>query len=139
MDETTRDGQPANQDRSASEIAQQLPQLVSRLVREELRLAQLEMAQKGKRAGVGAGMFGGGGVIALYGAAAVLAAAIVALAMVLPARASAGIVGGVLLAAAAGLAMSGRKQFQRVTPPVPRQATASVKADVDEIKERAQR
>jgi DNA invertase Pin-like site-specific DNA recombinase len=47
------------------EMVTQLAEQVSRLIREELRLAQAEMAQKGKRAGLGAGMFGGGGVAAL--------------------------------------------------------------------------
>src|SRR4029077_10036275 len=106
---------------------------------EELRLAQLEMTQKGKRAGIGAGMLGGGGVIALYGVAAVLAGAILALTLVLPAWASALIVGGALLAVSAVLALAGRKQVQQAMPPVPEQTQASVEADVKEIKERWQR
>ena len=89
MDERTREGRATPQDRPLSELARQLPEQVSRLVREELRLAQLEMTQKGKRAGLGAGMLGGGGIVALYGAAAILAAIILALAIVLPAWASA--------------------------------------------------
>jgi uncharacterized membrane protein YqjE len=139
MDETARDGPGAERDRTIGELARQLPEQVSRLVREELRLAQIEMTQKGKRAGLGAGMLGGGGVVALYGAAAVLAAIILALATVLPAWASALIVGGVLLVVAAGLAGLGRRQLGRATPPVPEQATASVGADVEEIKERMHR
>lgn len=58
---------------------------------------------------------------------------------VLPAWGCALIVGAVLLATAAGLAMLSRKQFQRATPPGPSQATAGVKADVEEIKQRAHR
>jgi membrane protein implicated in regulation of membrane protease activity len=108
-------------------------------VREELRLAQIEMTQKGKRAGLGAGMLGGGGLFALYGAAGVLAAAILALALVLPAWASALIVGGALLLVAAVLAALGRKRVQQAMPPVPQQTQASVEADVQEIKESVQR
>jgi membrane protein implicated in regulation of membrane protease activity len=108
-------------------------------VREELRLAQLEMTQKGKRAGIGAGMLGGGGVIALYGVAALLAGAILALTLVLPAWASALIVGGALLLVSAALAGLGRKRVQQAMPPVPQQTQASVEADVEEIKERVQR
>jgi uncharacterized membrane protein YqjE len=139
MDEAVRGGRRAGQDPTAGELARQLPEQISRLVREELRLAQLEMTQKGKRAGIGAGMLGGGGVIALYGVAAVLAAAILALTLVLPAWASALIVGGALLVVAAALAGLGRKRVQQAMPPVPQQAQASVEADAEEIKERVQR
>jgi uncharacterized membrane protein YqjE len=139
VNEGARGGHGAGQDATVGELARQLPEQISRLVREELKLAQIEMKQKGKRAGLGAGMLGSGGITALYGVAAVLAAIILALATVLPAWASALIVGGVLLAAAAVLAGLGRKRIQQAMPPVPRQAQASVEADVEEIKERVQR
>ena len=138
MNEAARGGRGAGQDATAGDLARQLPEQISRLVREELRLAQLEMTQKGKRAGIGAGMLGGG-VIALYGVAAVLAGAILALTLVLPAWASALIVGGALLGVSAVLALAGRKQVQQAMPPVPQQTQASVEADVEEIKERVQR
>jgi uncharacterized membrane protein YqjE len=137
--EAARAGRGARQDATVGELARQLPEQISRLVREELRLAQLEMTQKGKRAGIGAGMLGGGGVIALYGVAALLAAAILALALVLPAWASALIVGGALLLVSAALAGLGRKRVKQAMPPVPQQTQASVEADVEEIKERVQR
>jgi hypothetical protein len=137
--EAARGGRGAGQNATIGELARQLPEQISRLVREELRLAQLEMTQKGKRAGIGAGLLGGGGVIALYGVAALLAAAILALALVLPAWASALIVGGALLLVAAALARLGRKRVKQAMPPVPQQTQASVEADVEEIKERVQR
>ena len=130
---------PASPERSTGELVKLLSEQVSVLVRDELKLAQLEMTQKGKRAGIGAGMLGGGGVIALYGVAAVLAGAILALTLVLPAWASALIVGGALLGVSAVLALAGRKQVQQAMPPVPQQTQASVEADVEEIKERVQR
>lgn len=139
MDETARAHAGATHDLPASEVARQLPGQLSRLVREELRLAQIEMTQKGKRAGVGAGMLGGGGIVAGYGVAAILTAIILALAKVVPAWASALIVGGVLLAASAVFAGLGGKHLRRVKPPVPQQTASSVRADVEEIKERAQR
>jgi hypothetical protein len=129
----------ANQDRPIGDLAKQLSEQVSRLVREELRLAELEMTRKGKRLGRAAGMFGGGGVVALYGISAVVAAAILGLAKVVPAWGSALIVGGVLFAISGTLAVLGRKQLKRATPPVPRQTVDSVKADVEEIKERVHR
>ena len=137
--EAARGGRGPGKDATIGELARQLPEQISRLVREELRLAQLEMTQKGKRAGIGAGMLGGGGVIALYGVAALLAAAILALALVLPAWASALIVGGALLLVSAALAGMGRKRVKQAMPPVPQQTQASVEADVEEIKERVQR
>jgi uncharacterized membrane protein YqjE len=132
-------GRGPGKDPTVGELARQLPEQISRLVREELRLAQLEMTQKGKRAGIGAGMLGGGGVVALYGVAALLAGAILALTLVLPAWASALIVGGALLLVSAALAGLGRKRVQQAMPPVPQQTQASVEADVEEIKERVQR
>ena len=137
--EAARGGRGAAQDATAGELARQLPEQLSRLVREEFRLAQMEMTQKGKRAGIGAGLLGGGGLITLYGVAALLAAAILALALVLPAWASALIVGGALLLISAALAGLGRKRVKQAMPPVPQQTQASVEADVEEIKERVQR
>ncbi len=139
MDEGTRGVAAANQDRPIGDLAKELSEQVSRLVHEELRLAELEMTQKGKRLGFAAGMFGSGGVFALYGIAAILAAAILALAKVVPAWGSALIVAGALFAIAGTLAALGRRQMRRATPPVPRQTVDSVKADVEEIKERAHR
>jgi hypothetical protein len=56
-----------NSDRSVRELVQQLSNQTAALVRKEIRLAQLELQEKGKRAGLGAGMFGGSGLVALYG------------------------------------------------------------------------
>jgi uncharacterized membrane protein YqjE len=141
MNERTRgDAAPAmDQDRPIGDLAKQLSEQVSRLIREELRLAQLEMTRKGKQAGLGVALFGGGGVAALYGVAAILAAVILLLAKVMPAWGGALIVGGALLAASATLAAFGRMRVRRATPPVPQQTMGSVQADVEEIKERAHR
>src|SRR5258708_11928276 len=61
-------GQAAAQGHSTGELVKQVAEQVSVLVRDELKLAQLEMTRKGKQAGTGIGMLGGGGLIALYGA-----------------------------------------------------------------------
>jgi Putative Actinobacterial Holin-X, holin superfamily III len=140
MDESTGAAQPpASDDRPAGELVKQLSEQVSRLVRDELRLAQLEMTRKGKRAGVGIGMAGGGGLIALYGLAALIAGAVIALSLVLAAWLAALIAGAGLLLIAAILALLGKRQLQRATPPVPAGAVGSIKADVEEIKERTRR
>jgi uncharacterized membrane protein YqjE len=126
-------------DRPIGELVQQLSEQMSRLVREELRLAQVELTQKGKRAGLGAGLFGGSGLLSLYGVAAIIAGVALLLALVLPAWAAALIVGGALLAVAGVLALLGKRQVSEATPPAPQQTIDSVKADVEVVKERARR
>jgi uncharacterized membrane protein YqjE len=124
---------------STGELVRRLADDVSRLVRDELRLARLEMTQKGKRVGVGAGLLGGAGVVALLGGAALVAAAIVALALVLPWWASALIIGGVLLVVAGLLALMGRQQMSYATPPTPDQAIQSLRTDLDVMRESVRR
>jgi uncharacterized membrane protein YqjE len=133
-------GSPSHsQDRSTGELVKQLSEQVSTLVREELKLAQVEMASKGKQAGVGIGMFGGSALIALYGLGCLIACVIIAISGAVAAWLSALIVGVALLALAGALALGGKGRLSRATPPAPKQALASVKADVDTIKERAHR
>ena len=112
---------------------------VSVLIRDEMKLAQLEMASKGKQAALGAGMFGASGVVAVYGVGCLLACAIIAISGVVAAWLAALIVGAALLAAAGVAALLGRRRMRRAAPPLPEQAVAGVKADIEEIKERAHR
>src|SRR4030088_775345 len=102
MDHNVTGSQPARaQDRPAGELVNDLSEQISRLVRDELRLAQLEMTRKGKQAGLGAGMLAGGGVIALYGLGCLIACVIIAVAAAVAAWLAALIVGAALLLAAA--------------------------------------
>jgi uncharacterized membrane protein YqjE len=126
-------------ERSTGELIKQMSEQVSTLVRDELKLAQLEMTRKGKQAGVGAGMLGGGGVIALYGIGCLIACAIIAISRELAPWLSALVVGAALLAVAGIAALIGKSRLQKATPPIPQEAVQSVKADVDEIKERTHR
>jgi hypothetical protein len=130
---------PASQERSTGELVKLLSEQVSVLVRDELKLAQLEMTRKGKQAGVGAGMLGGSGVVALYGVGCLLACAIIALSGVVAAWLAALIVGAALLAAAAAAALVGKGRLQKATPPVPEETVDSIKTDIEEITERARR
>jgi uncharacterized membrane protein YqjE len=140
MAEPDGTAQPAvGPDASAGELVKQLTEQVSRLIRDELKLAEYEMTRKAKRMGRGAGMFGGSGLVALYGIGCLLAAAIIGLASVLPAWAAALIVGGALLVIAGVAALMGKSQVSKAVPPMPEQTVQSVKADVEEIKERAHR
>ena len=125
---------PATADqRSTAELVKLAAEQISTLVRDELKLAQVELTEKGKRAGVGVGMFGGAGIVALYGVGALLAALIIGLAAVMPAWLSALLVGVVLLAVAGVLALMGKSQVKQAVPPVPQDAVASVKADINTI------
>jgi hypothetical protein len=130
---------PASQERSTGELVKLLSEQVSVLVRDELKLAQLEMTRKGKQAGLGAGMLGGSGVVALYAVGCLIACAIIALSGVLAAWLAALIVGAVLLAVAGVAALIGKGRLRKATPPVPEETVSSVKADVEEIKESARR
>ena len=126
-------------ERSTGELVKLVAEQVSTLVRDELKLAQLEVVGKAKKAGSGAGMMGGGGLIALYGVACLIACAILAIAHAVPAWLAALIVGAALLLLAAIVAAVGRRHMKRATPPVPREAVESIKTDVDAVKESVSR
>jgi hypothetical protein len=123
----------ARSDQSTADLVKQAADQISRLVRDELRLAQAELTRKGKQAGVGVGMFGAAGIVALYGVTGLLAALVIGLAVVMPAWLAALLVGVVLLAVAGVLAMVGRNRVRDATPPVPEEAARSVKADVEAV------
>ncbi|MFC5829386.1 phage holin family protein [Nonomuraea insulae] len=120
-------------------LVNDLSEQVSRLVRDELRLARMELTEKGKRAGLGAGLFGAAGIAAFFGGAALVAAVIMLLARILPDWAAAAVVAAVLFIAAALLGLFGKYEVKRATPPVPTETLASVRADFDMVKERARR
>jgi uncharacterized membrane protein YqjE len=130
---------PEQRERPLSELLQQASEQTATLVRQELRLAQLELQQKGKRAGIGAGAFGGAGLVAAYGVGALVATAILALGTAIKPWLAALIVAAALLALAGVLALFGKKQVERATPPLPERAARSVQQDVDQVKARAGR
>ncbi|WP_197320344.1 phage holin family protein [Saccharomonospora sp. NB11] len=129
----------AMEQRSVAELVNDLSAQVSRLVRDEMMIAKAELQAKGKRVGVGAGMAGAGGLVALFGLAVLVTAAILALALVLPAWAAALVVGGALLLLAGLLALLGRRQMQKASPPVPRESIESVRKDIAVVKESMRR
>jgi Putative Actinobacterial Holin-X, holin superfamily III len=139
MERSTVTQPPGGREHSTGELVKMVTEQVSALIRDELKLAQLEMTNKGKQAALGAGMFGAGGMVAVYGVGCLVACAIIAISGVVTAWLAALIVGVALLAAAAGLTLMGKGRLRKATPPVPAQAIADVKADVEEVKERAQR
>lgn len=124
---------PASGD-SIGDLVGQVSEQTSRLIRDELRLAQLELSRKGKQAGIGVGLFGGAGVFALYGTGALVAAAIAGLALVLDLWLAALLVGAALFAVAGVAALVGKREVAAATPPVPDEAIAGVKTDVQVLK-----
>jgi uncharacterized membrane protein YqjE len=126
-----------SEDASISELVQQLSEQTSRLARQEVELAKAEMTSKGKRLGIGAGAFGGAGLVALFGLGALTAAVILALATAMTAWLAALIIAVVYLAVAGVLALVGKSKVESAGPPVPEQAVESVKRDVEETKLRA--
>ncbi|POX49549.1 hypothetical protein C3489_24595 [Streptomyces sp. Ru71] len=124
---------------SVGELVGQATEQLSRLVRQEIGLAKEELAEKGRRAGRGGGMLGAAGAFAYAGLLAAAGTAIAALSLVLSVWAAALIVTALLFAVAGVLAVAGRSQLRRATPPAPEEALGSVRADVEEIRERAHR
>jgi len=123
---------------SVAELVRQLSDQTTLLARQEVALAKAELAEKGKRAGVGAGMFGGAGVLGAYAVGAFVAAAILGLATAVDGWLAAVIVGLVLAAVAGVLALVGKNRVQEATPPLPEEAISSAKQDVETVKARAQ-
>ncbi|WP_197416200.1 phage holin family protein [Mycobacterium sp. GA-1199] len=121
-------------DASVGELMSQLSTQTSRLIRDEMRLAQKEFQESAKHAGIGAGLFSAAGLLAFFGAATLIAAGVAALSLVLPVWAAALIVAAVLFAIAGIAALLGRKQAQEVTPAVPK-TVETVKADIQELKD----
>jgi uncharacterized membrane protein YqjE len=124
---------------STSELVQRAIEQISKLVRDELTLAKAELTEKVKHAGIGAGLFGGGGVLGFYAVGTLIAAMVLLLAEVLPAWAAALIVAVVLLAVAGVLALLGRGQVRQAAPPMPETAAESVRADVRTVTDAVRR
>jgi uncharacterized membrane protein YqjE len=115
-------------------LVHDLTQQVPELIRSELRLAQAEMSEKGRRAGLGIGMFSAAGLLAFLGLGSVVATAILALAHALPDWLSALVVAIVLFAGAGVTALFGKREVQQATPPAPEQAIEGVKEDIAVVK-----
>lgn len=130
---------PSTDGASTGELLTRLSDQSARLVRDELALAKVEMVDKVRHAGIGAGLFSAAGLLALFGLGALIATAIIALALAVPAWLSALIVTAVLFAAAGIAALVGKGQVGRATPAAPEQAVENLKRDVEEVKEARQR
>jgi len=126
----------AESDRPVAELLTELSDQTRTLVRQELELAKLELTDKGKRAGLGAGLLGGAGIVGLYAVGALTACLILALATAVDGWLAA-LIGAAVYGAVAGvLALIGKSKVQQAVPPLPEQAAESVKEDVQWTKTR---
>jgi Flp pilus assembly protein TadB len=119
---------------SIGELMTRLTAQTSQLVRDEIRLAQREVQDSARHAGMGAGLFSVAGMLAAFGLATVIAAAVAGLSVVLPVWAAALIIGAALLLAGGIAGLLGKRQLQDASP-VPEQTVANVKEDIREVKE----
>lgn len=131
--EMSVESKPAT-DASVGELMSQLSTQTSRLIRDEMRLAQKEFQESAKHAGIGAGLFSVAGLLAFFGGATFIAAAVAALSLVLAVWAAALIVGAVLFIVAGIAALIGRNQAREATPTAPR-TVETLKADIQEVKD----
>jgi hypothetical protein len=115
---------------SIGDLLKQLSEQTATLVRQELDLAKAEMQQKGKRAGVGLGLIGVGGVVALAAVGAFTATLIMLLAEWMDGWLAGLIVTIAYAAVAAYLALQGKEKVSEASPPVPQQTVETVKEDV---------
>lgn len=122
-------------EQSTAELVQTASEQLSRLVRDEIALAKAELAEKGKHAGIGIGLFGGGGVLVFYGVGAAIATLIIVFDLFLPLWLAALIWTVALFLLAGILGLIGKSQVSKASPPEPTAAIESMKADVDEVKQ----
>jgi uncharacterized membrane protein YqjE len=130
-------GDPELRDQSIAELVKQLTEQTKVLARQEIELAKAELGEKGRKAGIGAGMLGGAGLFGFFAFAALTACLVLVLDTAIDAWLAALIVAVAYGAIAGVLALSGRKQVQEATPPVP-ETVETVKEDVLWTKQRAQ-
>jgi uncharacterized membrane protein YqjE len=134
MTEPTVSNAPGGSDPTLGALVHDLTTQVPELIRSEMRLAQAEVAEKGKRAGIGIGMFSGAGLLAFFGLATLIATVVLALSLAMDGWLAALIVAVVLFAGAGVLALMGKKKVEEAGPPVPERAVEGVKEDIATVK-----
>jgi uncharacterized membrane protein YqjE len=135
MSDSARGGD--TRDRPTAELMRKLTDQTTTLVRKEIELAKVELAEKGKKAGVGAGMFGAAGLFGVGAFAAITACLIWALSTSMTGWLAALIVAAAYAVIAGGFALSGKKKVKQATPPVPERAVDSTREDFEWLKTRA--
>ncbi|MFB9927811.1 phage holin family protein [Amycolatopsis halotolerans] len=122
-------------EKSTADLAADLTTSLKRLLQDEFRLPLAELQTKGKRFGIGAGLVGFAGILALFGGATLIAAAVLGLALVLPGWLAAVLVGAALLLVAGLAALVGGKEASRAGGPAPEESVDRVREDVETMKQ----
>ncbi|KQQ28816.1 MULTISPECIES: phage holin family protein [unclassified Frondihabitans] len=120
--------------RSLGSLFSSLPDLISRLIRGEIRLVRAELTAKLKAAGVGIGILAAAALFGFLLLEVLIAAAVLATATVFPAWLAALLIAAGLLIITAILALVGIRALKRGVPPVPTETVASLKSDVNALK-----
>ena len=121
--------------RSTGELVKDLSNQVSLLARQEIELAKAEMAEKGRKAGLGLGVVAAAGVSALLALGTLTACVVLALDGAMPAWLAALIVALAWSVVAAVLASVGKQKVEQAGTPVPEQTVESVKEDIKWLKD----
>ncbi len=132
------DNGSALRDQPVSDLVKQLTEQTKTLVQQEIELAKAELGQKGRKAGLGVGMFGAAGLLGFFAFATLTACVVLVLATAIAPWLAALVVAALYGAVAGALALGGKKQVTEATPPVPEQTVDTVKEDVQWAKQRAQ-
>jgi hypothetical protein len=130
----TWSGGEESDEKSLAELLKDLSEQTANLVHQEVELAKAEMSVKGKLLAAGAALFAAAGVLGILAVAALVACAIAGLSEALPVWLAALIVAVVLGGVAGILALLGKSETQRGSPPVPEEALESTKEDVEWLK-----
>ena len=120
--------------RSTAELVKDLSRQAGLLVRQEIQLAKTEVAEKGKRAGVGTAAFAGAAVAGLLALGTLTAFFVLALDGVMPAWTAALVVTLAWAAVGVGLALYGREKLREAGTPVPEKTIETLKEDVEWIR-----
>jgi uncharacterized membrane protein YqjE len=134
MSEPTVNHTPSGSDPTLGALVHDLTTQVPELIRSEMRLAQAEVAEKGKRAGIGIGMFSAAGLLAFFGFGTLIATIVLALSLAMDGWLAALIVAVVLFVGAGIAAVVGKNKVQEAQPPVPERAVEGVKEDIATVK-----
>jgi uncharacterized membrane protein YqjE len=124
-------------ERSVAELLKQLSDQTQTLVRQEFELARVELTEKGKQAGIGAGMFGAAGMLGLYALGALTAAIVLAISLAVTGWLAALITAALYGAVAGILALNGKGRVSRGVPPVPEQTVQTVREDIAVVEQSA--
>lgn len=120
-------------DHSVGDLVKQLSTETSTLIRQEMALARAELSEQGRKAGAGAGMFGGAGLLGLGAFGALTACLILALDTAMDSWLAALIVTLVYAAVAGVLALRGRNKIKDAGTPA-EQTIETVKEDIRWVK-----